>query len=65
MNAAGLAKFLDVVFTAVSVGLEREAIVAKVREMEAQGATPGQITEAIAKMRDEAIAAAQNAIDGA
>lgn len=56
-------KLLDLAFNALSVGLEREEIVARVKSMEDGGATPEEIISVLQKMRDEAIAAAQSSID--
>lgn len=60
-----IAKILDVGLAALQAGIEREPIVAKVREMEEQGATPDAITDALQAMRQESEAAAQKAIDQA
>lgn len=64
MNEAALFKLLDVGFTLLQVGLEREAVLARVQKLEQEGATAEQITEALVKMRDEAIDNAQKVIDG-
>ena len=65
MSEAILLKLIDAALTAASVGLEREAILGKVTEMQAKGATPEEIAAGIVKMRDEAITAAQARILGA
>jgi len=62
MNEAALFKLLDLGLTALSVGVEREAILAKVTELQAQGATPEQIADALVAMRDAAIAQAEKSI---
>jgi hypothetical protein len=62
MSEAAVLKLLDLGLTALSVGVEREAILAKVTELQAQGATPEQIADALVKMRDDAIAAAEKTI---
>lgn len=63
MTEALLFKLLDIGFTAVSVGLEREAVLTKAREMQNAGSTPEEIADALIKMRDDAIAEAQKQID--
>jgi anthranilate phosphoribosyltransferase len=63
MNEIALLKLLDIALTAAAVGLEREAILAKVTELQAKGATPEELVEAIRQMRDEAIAKAQGEIN--
>ena len=62
MNEIVVAKLLDLAFDALAVGLERDAIVSQVKEMEAKGATPKEVAEALKGMRDKAIADAQAAI---
>jgi anthranilate phosphoribosyltransferase len=56
---------LDLAFDAVSVGLEKDVVIAQVKAMEEKGATPAEIAAALKKMRDDAIATAQAAIDKA
>ena len=63
MSEAALLKLLDISLTALSVGLERQAILDKVAALQKAGATPGQLIEGIVKLRDEAIASAQNKIN--
>ena len=65
MSEALLLKLIDAALTAASVGLEREAILGKVTELQAKGSTPEEIAAGIVKMRDEAIASAQARIDDA
>ena len=49
----------------LAVGLEKGVIVGKVKEMEDAGMSKADITQALRKMRDDAIARAQDAIDRA
>jgi len=66
MSQAGtLAVFADALISAVVGKLERDVIVARVKEMESKGADLAQISKAIAAMADEEIAKAQAAIDKA
>ena len=60
---AGVARLLDFAFTAVLAGIERSAIVNKVREMEAAGASMDDITDALQAMRKQAEVEAQAKID--
>lgn len=64
MTEVLLLKLLDIGMTAVSVGLEREEVLNKAREMQAAGATAEEIADALVKMRDDAIVEAQKQIDG-
>lgn len=57
-----LYKFADVLLTAFQVGIVREEILSTVTKMEADGATPEQITKAIASMRDKAIEDLRNTV---
>jgi len=50
---------------AVSAKLERDAVIAKVREMQAQGATPEQIADALRTMAVASETDAQAAINKA
>lgn len=59
----GVAKLLDFAFTAWLAGIERDAIVTKVREMEEKGATPDEMTDAIQVMRTQSEKDAQAKID--
>jgi len=66
MSQAGtLAVFADALISAVVGKLERDVIVAKVKELESKGADLAQISKAIAAMTDEEIAKAQAEIDKA
>jgi hypothetical protein len=49
----------------LAVGLEKGVIVGKVKEMEDAGMSNADITKELRKMRDDAIAKAQDAIDRA
>lgn len=62
MNKAALLKLLDMGLLALSVGLERQAILDRVKAMQAQGSSAEQIADALKGMRDEAIAKARAAI---
>lgn len=64
MTEAVILKLIDVALTAAAVGLEREAILDRVRGLQAAGATPEDITQALVTMRDDAIAEAQRKITG-
>ena len=61
----GLARLVDWAFTAAQAGLERTPLVAKVREMEAAGKTPDEITDTLQKGRQEAEVEAQGKVDRA
>ena len=65
MSEAMLFKLLDLALNAVDLGMRADAIRTKMKEMQANGATADQVAEALVKMRDEAIADAQKAVDGA
>jgi fatty acid-binding protein DegV len=65
MNEAVLFKLVDLALNAVAIGLERDLIVSKVKEMEANGSTPQQVADALKDMRDQAILRAQDAINQA
>lgn len=54
-------KLLDVIFTAVAVGIEKNDLMNTVHEMELAGHSVEQITKAIVDMRDAAINKAANA----
>jgi hypothetical protein len=58
-------KLLDMAFNVASVAMEREAVIAKVKALEETGASPEAILTELTRMRDEAIAGAQDAIDQA
>lgn len=63
--SAGLYLLLDAAFGALAAKVERDALLAKVKELEVSGASPEKITEELRKMRDTAIAAAQDEINRA
>lgn len=65
MNEAIIFKLVDTALNLVAIGLERDAIVSKVKEMEESGASPEQVSQALKEMRDLAILKAQDAIDRA
>lgn len=54
-------EILNLAFTAVAAGIEKNAVEAHVREMELQGATQAEIAAALRKMRDDAIQKAAKA----
>lgn len=56
MSEAALLKLLDLGLTALSIGIERQAILDRVAGLQKEGATPEQIAESLRAMRDEAIA---------
>lgn len=64
MNEVIVFKLVDAALTAFQIGVAREDILMTAAKMEAEGATPQQVTEALVKMRDEAIAKAQAAVSG-
>lgn len=63
LAAVGIARLVDFAFTALEAGIARGPIVEKVREMEASGATPEEITEALQAMRQASEKEAQDKID--
>ena len=60
---SGLYLLADALLGALAAKLERDVLLAKVRELEASGASPEAITDELRKMRDAAIAAAQTEIN--
>lgn len=60
---SGLYMLADALLGAVAAKLERDVLLAKVRDMELKGSTPEQITVALRQMRDDAIRAAQDEIN--
>ena len=56
MNEAVLWKLADLAITAFQAGLERQVVVDRIKELEAQGKTPDELADALRSMRDEAIA---------
>lgn len=61
----GIARLADYLFTAALAGLAREPIIDKVRKMEADGATPDQITDTLQADRQQSEIDAQRQIDEA
>jgi hypothetical protein len=61
----GIYLVVDAALSLLAAKFERDAIIARVREKEAAGATPEEITADLKAMRDEAIAKAQDAINRA
>ena len=59
----GIYLVVDAALSLLAAKFERDAIIARVREKEAAGATPEEITADLKAMRDEAIAKAQDAIN--
>lgn len=55
MNEVIVWKLVDMAFDALQVGLERQVIVGKLKELEEKGATPDELADAIKQMRDEAL----------
>lgn len=55
MNELVMWKLADMLLNAVQVGLERQAVLDKVKAMEVEGKSADQITDAIKGMRDEAL----------
>lgn len=64
MSEALMFKLVDMALNVVFVGLERDLIVSTIKDMEAAGASPDDVVDAIRAMRDKAIADAQAVIDG-
>lgn len=62
MSEAVLLKLLDFGFTAMSIGLERQAVLDAAAARLAAGDSPEQLAEFLVKMRDEAIAKAEAAV---
>lgn len=62
---SGLYMLADALLGAVAAKIERDVLLARVREMESKGLGVGQIIEEIRKMRDEAIQKAQDEINRA
>lgn len=62
MNSA-VAQLLQIGFAALDAGINRETIIETADTMEKNGSTPEQVKEALARMRDEAIAKAEADID--
>ncbi len=60
---SGIYLLADALLSALAAKLERDVILAKVRELEAGGATLDEVTHALRKMRDEAIQKAQDEIN--
>lgn len=63
--SAGLYTLVDLAISAYIAKVERDAILAQVRQMEVNGSTAEQITQALRGMRDEAILKAQDEINRA
>lgn len=61
----GAAKIVDVAITLALAGLERASVVEKVRQMEDEGASADQITDALQAMRRQSEQDAQAKIDAA
>ena len=61
--SAGLYMLADALLGALAAKIERDVLLAKVKELEVSGASPERITEELRKMRDSAIAAAQDEIN--
>lgn len=65
MIEAGMALVLSAAFDALAAGLHRGEVLDKVRALQAQGATPEQVAEAIRNMRTASEVDAQKSIDKA
>lgn len=59
---SGLYLLADALISGLEAKLERDAILAKVRDMEAKGASLEQITTSLRQMRDDAIKQAEEAL---
>ena len=64
MSETALLKLLDFGLTALSVGLERQAVLDAAKARIALGDTPEQVADFLVGMRNDAIAKAQKAITG-
>lgn len=64
-SAAGIAMLVDVAFAALELKIERDVILAKIRERQAAGDSLEQITDFLRGMRDGAILKAQDEINRA
>lgn len=60
---SGLYLLADALLSALAVKLERDVVLAKVKEVESAGGTPADIARAIRKMVDEAAKEAQDEIN--
>ena len=60
---SGLYMLADALLGAVAAKIERDVLLGKVRELELRGASAGQITDELRKMRDQSIQAAQDEIN--
>jgi len=58
-----VAKIVDLALTAFMAGIERQPIVEEIRKMEAAGATPDEMTDALQAMRQAQEAKTQAKID--
>jgi len=56
MNEVVLWRLVDMALNAVAVGLERQAVIERVKALETEGKSPDEIADAIRAMRDEALA---------
>ena len=61
MTEAMILRLLDFGLTALSVGIERQAILDRVAALQKEGATPEQLVDGLRQMRDAAIAKAEEA----
>jgi len=64
MNELILAKLVDLAFTAAEVGLERAAVIEKVKAMEEAGKTPAEVYDAVKQMMNDAIQELLNSSNG-
>ena len=62
MTKIVLLKLLDLGFIAAQIGLERQAVLDAATARIAAGDTPEQVAAFLVKMRDEAIARAEEAV---
>lgn len=61
--SAGMYLLLDAAFGALAAKVERDVLLAKVKELELSGASPETITTELRIMRDQAIFKAQEEIN--
>ena len=61
--SAGVYMLADALLGALAAKIERDVLLATVKQMEAKGASPEQITDELKRMRDNAIQLAQEEIN--
>lgn len=64
MNTAAVAEILLLVNSLVQAGLSFRQLVNEIRSMEANGATPEQVSQYLRDRRDKAMAALREIVEG-